>query len=160
MKKRLPWILALVVVVVAGVGFWRWRATHRPPEVTYKTAPVEKRTITGRVTASGTLSAIVTVQVGTQVSGRVQKLFVDFNSPVKAGQLVAKIDPQLFEAALQNAQANFQQAQAGVVTAQASALAADKQYARVKALHDQSLASQADLDTAEAGVATSHAAVE
>jgi HlyD family secretion protein len=160
MKKRIPWILALVVLVALGVGLWRYRVAHRPPEVTYKTAPAEKRTITGRVTASGTLSALVTVQVGTQVSGRIQKLMVDFNSPVKAGQLVAKIDPQLFEAALQNAQANFQQAQAGVATAQASALAADKQYARVKALHEQSLSSQADLDTAEAGVATSHAAVE
>src|SRR5258708_3442292 len=139
MKKRIPWILALVIVAVACLAFWRYRVAHKAPEVAYKTAPVETRTITGRGTASGTLSAIVTVQVGTQVSGRIQKLMVDFNSPVKKGELVAKIDPQLFEAALQSSQANYQQARAGVATAEASALAADKLYARIKALHEQSL---------------------
>jgi HlyD family secretion protein len=102
----------------------------------------------------------VTVQVGTQVSGRVSKLFADFNSQVKKGDPVAKIDPQLFEAAVQQAQANYLQAKAGVATAQANALAADKAYARTKALKDQNLAAQADLDTAEANVATTHAAID
>jgi HlyD family secretion protein len=160
MKKRISWIVALLVVVAVGFGVWRYRATHKPPPVTYKTAPVERKHIVGRVTASGTLSAIVTVQVGTQVSGRVQKLFADFNSQVTKGQLVAKIDPQLFEAALQQAQANYLQAKAGVAQAQASATNADKVYARTKALFAQSLAAQADLDTAQANVATSHAAVD
>jgi HlyD family secretion protein len=160
MKKGIAWGLILLFVVAAALGVWRWRVEHRPPDVQYKTAPVEKRHIIGRVTASGTLSAIVTVQVGTQVSGRIQKLYADFNSQVKKGELVAKIDPQLFEAALQQAQANYLQAKAGVTTAEASALNADKQFARTKALHDQNLASQADLDTAEAAVATSHATID
>ena len=158
MKTRL--VLALAVVLIAAAGIWRYKTTHRPPEVQYKTAPVERRAIVGRVTASGTLSAIVTVLVGTQVSGRVQKLYADFNSPVKQGELVAKIDPQLFEASKQQAQANYLSAKAGVATAEATALAADKQFARVKALREQSLAAQADLDTAEAAVATSHASVD
>jgi HlyD family secretion protein len=98
--------------------------------------------------------------VGTQVSGRVLKLFVDFNSPVKKGQLVAKIDPSLFEAAVSQAQANYLSAKAGVATAEANALNADKQHARTQALHDQNLASQADLDTAEANVAVTHAAID
>ena len=102
------------------------------PEISYKTASVERRNIVGRVTASGTLSAIVTVQVGTQVSGRIQKLFADFNSVVTKGELVAKIDPALFDASVQQAQANYLAAKAGVTTAEANALAADKQYARTK----------------------------
>jgi HlyD family secretion protein len=160
MKKRLPWVLAFLVLAAAGLACWRYTVAHRAPEVTYKTAPIENRHIVGRVTASGTLSALVTVQVGTQVSGRVQKLFADFNSPVKKGEVVAKIDPQLFEAAVQQAQANYLQAKAGVATADAAALAADKQLARTRALHDQNLAAQADLDTAEASYATTHAAVD
>ncbi len=160
MQKRIGWIVLFVALVGAAAGFAVYRARHQPPAVTYKTAAIEKRRITGRVTASGTLSALVTVQVGTQVSGRVQKLFVDFNSPVKQGQLVAKIDPALFEASVRQAEANHLSAKAGVATADANALNADKQHARTKALHDQNLASQADLDTAEANVAVAHAAVD
>jgi HlyD family secretion protein len=158
--SRIIWIAVLLLLVGAGGAYWRYRWLHRPPEVEYKTAPVERRHIVGRITASGTLSAIVTVQVGTQVSGRVSKLNADFNSQVKKGEVVAKIDPQLFEASVQQAQANFMSAQAGVATADANALNADKQYARTKALHDQNLAAQSDLDTAEANVATSHAAID
>jgi HlyD family secretion protein len=160
MTKKLVWLVALVAVIAAGTVAWRYRSAHRRPEADYKTAPVERRHVVARVTASGTLSALVTVQVGTQVSGRVQKLFADFNSPVTKGQLVAKIDPQLFEAAVQQAEANYLQAKAGVATAQATALNADKAFARTKALKDANLAAQADLDTAEANVATSHAAID
>jgi HlyD family secretion protein len=160
MKKAVPWLLALIVLAGAGVGVWRVRASHRGPEVQYKTSPVERRRIVGRVTASGTLSALVTVQVGTQVSGRIQKLFADFNSTVKAGQLVAKIDPQLFEAALQQSEANLLQARAGVATARANAALADKQDARTKSLREQNLAAQQDVDTADANVAMTHAAVD
>ncbi len=159
MKKSIPWI-ALVLVASGGVAFWQYRVRHRGADVQYKSAPVENRRISAKVTASGTLSAIVTVQVGTQVSGRVQKLFADFNSEVHKGELVAKIDPQLFEASVQQAEANFLSAKAGVATAEANALNADKQFARTKSLNEQDLASKADLDTAEAAVATSHAAID
>jgi HlyD family secretion protein len=159
MKKLIPWVAALLALT-AGFAYWRYHLTHGSAEVTYKSAPIERRNIVGRVTASGTLSALVTVQVGTQVSGRIQKLFADFNSSVQKGQLVAKIDPQIFEASVQQAQANYLSAKAGVATAQANAVNADRQFARAKALHDQNLASQADLDTAEANVATSRAAID
>lgn len=115
MKKSLVWIVALLLVVGGGVGYWRYRSTRPPPEPTYKTANAEVRRIVGRVTASGTLSAIVTVQVGTQVSGRISKLFADFNSQVKKGQLVAKIDPQIFQANVAQAEANYAAAKAGMV---------------------------------------------
>jgi HlyD family secretion protein len=160
MNNRRGWLALGVAVGAAGLGYWQYRVRHQTPEVSYKTASVERRNIVGRVTASGTLSAIVTVQVGTQVSGRIQKLYADFNSTVTKGELVAKIDPAIFEASVQQAQANYMAAKAGVTTAEANALAADKQYARTKALHDQNLAAQADLDTAEANVATSHSAIE
>jgi len=160
MRTRLLWTALLLIVLAGGAAVWRYRASHSVSDVQYKTAPVELRRIVGRITASGTLSAIVTVQVGTQVSGRIQKLNADFNSEVKQGQLVAKIDPQIFEASVQQAQANYMSAKAGVVTAEASALNADRQYARTKALHDQNLAAQSDLDTADANVATTHAAID
>jgi HlyD family secretion protein len=160
MQKRIGWIVVPVTLVAAGGGYAAYRNGHRPPEVTYKSAPVEKRHIVGRVTASGTLSALVTVQVGTQVSGRIQKLFVDYNTPVKQGQIVAKIDPSLIEASVRQAQANYLSAKAGVATAQANALNADKQHARTQALREQNLASQADLDTAEANVAVTQAAID
>ena len=120
----------------------------------------EKHRIVGKVTASGTLSALVTVLVGTQVSGRIQKLYADFNSKVKKGELVAKIDPQLFEAAVAQSQANYLQAKASVANAEAQAKNADLQLARTKALREQSLAAQQDLDTAEATAAMAHANVD
>ena len=160
MKKRIGSIVALLVVIAAGVVFWRYRAAHHAPDVTYKTVAAAQHRIVGKVTASGTLSAIVTVQVGTQVSGRIQKLLADFNSQVKKGQLVAKIDPALFEAAVAQSQANYLQAQASVVNAEAQAKNADLQLARTKALRDQNLAAQADLDTAEATSAMAHAGID
>ncbi len=156
-------IRALVVALLAagvGVGVWRYRALHKVPEVQFKTASVEKHRIVGKVTASGTLSALVTVQVGTQVSGRIQKLNADFNSKVTKGQLVAKIDPQLFEATVAQAQANFAQAKASVVNAEAQAKNAGTQLARTRSLREQNLAAQQDLDTAEATAAMASANVD
>ncbi len=150
LKKRIPLLVGLLVVGGGGFAFWRYETTRPPPAVHYKTAPIVKKTIVGRVTASGTLSAIVTVQVGTQVSGRIQKLFVDFNSPVKKGELVAKIDPQLFQAAADQAQANYLAANAAVAKATSDAKIAQIQLDRTKALHDQNLAAQSDLDNAQA----------
>jgi HlyD family secretion protein len=68
---------------------------------------VDRGRIVARVTATGTLSALVTVQVGSQVSGRIQALYADFNSAVKRGQPIAKIDPQLYRAAVEQATANL-----------------------------------------------------
>jgi len=160
MRTRVTWIVLLLLVVAATIGAWRYRALHAKASVQYKSASVERRRIVARVTASGTLSALVTVQVGTQVSGRIQKLYADFNSRVTKGQLVAKIDPQMFDASVQQSQANSLAAKASVATAEATALNADRQYARTKALHESNLAAQADLDTAEANAAISHAQVD
>jgi HlyD family secretion protein len=160
MSKILRAIVVLALVAGAGVGLWRYRVSHKAPDVQYKTAAADKHRIVGKVTASGTLSAIVTVLVGTQVSGRIQRLYADFNSKVTKGQLVAKIDPQIFEATVAQSQANYAQSKASVVNSEAQAKNADLQLARTRALHDQSLASQQDLDTAEATAAMAHANVD
>lgn len=143
------WVGALVIVAASGVGYWRYREAHRPPPVTYQTATIGRRHVVGRVTATGTLLATVTVTVGTQVSGRVQKLFVDYNSPVKKGQVVAKIDPLLFQATLEQARANLASAKAALKSAMAQADLATRQFAREQSLLQDHLAAQQDVDTAE-----------
>src|SRR5690348_12926838 len=110
MKKALVWIIPLLVLIAAGVGYFTLFAGPSTTQIDFRTMPIERKRIVGRVTASGTLQAVVTVQVGSQVSGRVQKLFVDFNSAVTKGQLIAKIDPQLFQAAVSQASANHRAA--------------------------------------------------
>src|SRR5262249_60736957 len=148
-RTKLTWVIS--IFVAAGLGFGLWRnlgGTGKPP-LRYETAQVERGRITAKVTATGTLSALVTVQVGSQVSGRVQQIFVDFNSPVKKGQLIAKIDPQLFEAAVEQSRANYVAAQGNLSKAQAQALDAARQYQRARALAERQLVAQADVDTAQ-----------
>jgi len=117
--------------------------------VQWETAAVDRGRIVARVTATGTLSALVTVQVGSQVSGRIQQLFADFNSPVRKGQLIAKIDPQLFQASLEQARANFAAAQGNVAKAKVQAAQAEIDYRRQASLAERKLVAQADHDTAK-----------
>jgi HlyD family secretion protein len=109
-----------------------------------------KGKVVAKVTASGTLSALVTVQVGSQVSGRVSEILADFNSPVKKGQVIARIDPQPFEAALAQARANTAAARANLNKAKVQASDADHIATRQKALLADKLIAQQDYDTATA----------
>src|SRR5262249_6475337 len=104
------WIAALLVI--AGVAVWSGFERRRAPRVEVITAAVTEGPVVRRISASGTLQAIATVQVGVQVSGTVQSIDVDFNSIVRAGQVMAKLDPALFVAALGEVQAGLTQAQA------------------------------------------------
>src|SRR5256885_7048477 len=88
--------------------------------VPYRTEAATRGAVNESVSATGDVSALVTVSVGSQVSGIVDKLYVDFNSPVKKGQLLATLDPRLFQAALQKADATAASARAGVAKAQAA----------------------------------------
>src|SRR5215467_11582498 len=110
-RRTLIIIGAAVLVLLVALFFWRRRGSAEPH---FDTASVQRGRLIARVTATGTLSALVTVQVGSQVSGRIAQLNVDFNSPVKKGDLIAKIDPQLFEAALEQARANYIEAKANL----------------------------------------------
>ena len=157
------WLIrAAVVLVAAGgiAGLLRYRAAHKQPDIHFETVKVDRGRIVAKVTATGTLSALVTVQVGSQVSGRLQEIKVDYNSPVKRGQVIAKIDPQLFQAALEQARANFLAAQSNVAKAKVQALEADRQYQRSRALAERQLLAPADLETAEANAGVAHAGVD
>jgi HlyD family secretion protein len=160
MRKAAPWIVALVVIAVVGFGLWRWQAARAVPDVTYKTANVERKKIVARVTASGTLQATVTVQVGAQVSGRISKLNADYNSVVKKGQLIAKLDPQLFMATVEREQANYTSAKAGLLRAEAQQRDAELNLKRSRSLSEQGLASASELQTAETNLAVASAQTE
>src|SRR5919198_2248914 len=144
-KKALLVTSVLVVLAGAtGVAFVR-RSSAGKDQPRFVTAAVDRGRITAKVTASGTVSALVTVQVGSQVSGRIKSLHADFNSQVKKGDVIATIDPQLFEAALDQARANTAAAQADLSTAKIKAADAERQYQRTRGLGDRNLVAQADL---------------
>jgi HlyD family secretion protein len=156
------WKISLVATTVVAVAaaFLYLRRGHKDNGPQYDTAKVERGRLVARVTATGTLSAIVTVQVGAQVSGRIQELFADFNSAVTKGQLIARIDPQLFDASVEQARANYVAAKGNLAQAKAKAVDADRQAKRSRALLDRKLVAQADTDTAEANALAADAAVE
>ena len=116
-------LTAIGVILVGGVGgyfLWERRATSEE----YITAKIERGNIRNTVSATGTLQAVTTVQVGSQVSGTIKELFADFNSIVRKGQLVAQLDPRIFEAQLASQRANLEQARANLADAEAKVLAA------------------------------------
>jgi HlyD family secretion protein len=156
--RRWMWIGGAVVLV--SLATWRLVAAGKGPAVQYDTVTVDRGNVVARVTASGTLSALVTVQVGSQVTGRIQSLFVDFNSPVKKGQLLAKIDPRVFKADVEQARANDASARANLDKAKAQAEDAALQYQRAKDLAAKQIENQSDLDTARATKDAADAAVE
>src|SRR3954468_11896715 len=116
----------------------------------YKTEPVSRGAVNESVSATGDVSALVTVSVGSQVSGIVDKLYVDFNSPVKKGQLLATLDPRLFQAALQKTDASVASARAGVQKAQAALADSQRLVSRDQELFKGGLIARSELDTAAA----------
>ena len=110
----------IIIVIILGLGavFWFWGKdrilTTGQSQPRYRLMRVEKRDMANAVSATGSLSAVVTVQVGTEVSGQIKDLFADFNSPVKAGQQIARIDPKGYETMLRQAEAELAMAKAGL----------------------------------------------
>jgi HlyD family secretion protein len=151
---RSKW-LGLALLIAAVIGGLTARALHTTTKVEVSTVPVTTGPITRRVVATGTLQAATTVEVGTQVSGIVQFLSVDFNSLVRAGQVVARLDPSSYDAQLREAQAAFAQAQAALGRTQADVLGfetavedARMKLKRAEALAAMQLIPQSDLDAA------------
>ena len=110
-KARIIGILVLLALLI-GVGGVAWLRSEKSPK--YRTAPVERGEIVATVSASGTLNAVTTVQVGSQVSGKIKNLYADFNSRVEKGQLIGRIDPDTFEAKVNQAKADADNARVGV----------------------------------------------
>ena len=156
MKKYLI-ILAVTILIATIVGYFFYKRT---PEVSYKTAKIERGPIVSTVAATGNLSAVTTVQVGTQVSGTIQKLYVDFNSRVKKGQAIAEIDPSLFNASVEQSQGNYLSAEANLQKAKVALADAERTFNRNKKMLTDGIISQGDFDAAETALQSSKAAVK
>ena len=161
--------MVALLIVAGGFGINYWQEKKAAPE--YKTTKIEKGAITASVSASGTLSPVVSVQVGSQVSGQLRDVLVDFNSEVRRGQLIARIDPETFEYKVRQAQADVDAARAQVLTQQANIAAqnalvakaeielaeANRDLERKRQLVEKGFISGAERDKAQA---TYNAAVE
>jgi HlyD family secretion protein len=117
-SKWLKWGVAVCLALALVIGGLLWRA-HLRNAITYETVPVERGSIQARITATGNLNAVVDVLVSSQVSGNIKALYADWNSKVKKGQLVALIDPEIFQAQVDQATATFRSAHSATITAQA-----------------------------------------
>lgn len=124
--------LVLVALAAAGVAIYR-SATGNSSGPAYRLAKVEAGPITAVVAATGTLNPVISVQVGSQVSGQIKEIHVDFNSNVKQGQLIARIDPEIFEYRVHQAEADLEATRAAVLTQQAAVAAQRAEIARVEA---------------------------
>ena len=164
------WALVAGIVIALAVGLELWRM-HSQNAISYETVPVERGLIQASVTATGTVNAVVDVQVGSQVSGNIKALYADFNTKVTKGQLVALIDPQVFQTQVDQAQAAVASAQSQVQKAnadlsgaiasekgtesvlvkdRATALNAANQYQRLHSLFEPGIISLQDDDAAKA----------
>jgi HlyD family secretion protein len=142
-------IAAVIVLLLLGGLAWFWLGqSAEEPQKAFSLSKVTRGNIVATVSATGTLSPVITVQVGSQVSGTIQHLYVDFNSRVKKGDLIAQIDPALFKARLAEAQANFKSAEAARDKAWIAVLDAKRQLERLQKQQKQKLVSESDVDAA------------
>ncbi|HMC28512.1 MAG TPA: efflux RND transporter periplasmic adaptor subunit, partial [Verrucomicrobiae bacterium] len=148
-QRRWRWLKRLVGLVLilgtAGFGGWYYlqQGDNGPPE--YQTVTVSRGPLAQVVTANGQLNPVVKVQVGSQISGTIDKLFADFNSKVKEGQVIAQIDAATYDAAVQNAEADLAKAQSALELAEVN-------FTRAKSLRAENLIPQSDFDKARADV--------
>ena len=128
--KKIVWTAGFLLLAAALALAWWYRGA--PAGVEYRSAPVTRGDLQAVVAATGAVNPVALVTVGTQVSGQIRDVLVDFNDEVQAGQLLAQIDPQTFDFRVRAAQADMEAAQAAVLTAQANALAAQAQVSRAQ----------------------------
>lgn len=130
--KKTTWVAGAAALALAAGGALWWAQRPAADAVQYRTGKIERGPLQATVSASGAVNPVTQVSVGTQVSGQIKDLFVDFNSEVKAGQLIAVIDPETFEYRVRQAQADVDAARAAVLTAQANSLASRASVSRAK----------------------------
>ncbi len=151
MKKSVKWVL--VLLVVCGVGYyWRGNKSDMPEFTTHKLA---RGNITEKVTATGIINPISTINVGTQVSGTIKEIYVDYNSEVKKNQMLALIDPDLFEAKVAQQRAALDIAKAQVLLQESTVKYNEKNLQRIRKLHNQKYSADKELDLAEKDYDTS-----
>lgn len=154
--KKIILVTSAVLITLAVVAYFLF---GRESEIEYKTVRVERGDLVATVSATGTLNAVTTVEVGTQVSGTIQKLFVDFNSRVEKGQPIAQIDPALFNAQVQQTRGAYMNALAAEEKARVSVADAKRTLRRNKSLLGEGIISQSDFDTAETASALAQASL-
>src|SRR4030042_1086845 len=155
MKKII--IISGIIIVIFIAGFILFRGNGNEPK--FRTDKISRGDIEMAVSATGTVNPVTTVLVGTQVSGTIKELYVDFNSPVRKGKMIARIDPALFEAQVNQAKANFLSAKANLEKAGATLVDAKRTMDRNKELFSKNLVARSDLDTAETNYETENASV-
>lgn len=149
-RRRTTWLVALVIVLVASGGAFAFiKGTEAPPP-SFRTVEADVADLQLTVTATGTLAGVDTVDVGTEVSGRVVEVLVDFNEAVKAGQVLARIDPEQLEARLEEATAQLSAAEASVRNARATEHEATLKLERSQRLVERGLLAKQELDAAVA----------
>src|SRR5690606_35601562 len=158
--------LAVVVLVVVGAAAWWWQQRDAGDAGGYRTTTVERGDIRVAISATGTLSAISTVTVGSQVSGQVTEVLVDFNDNARQGQVIARIDPSTYEAQIEQGNAQVASARAQLRQAQSALANAEADYRRKAALADSQLIARSDVylaraarDQAQAQVASAQAQI-
>src|SRR5918912_4074563 len=154
MKSALILLLFIAAVGGGGAAYYLRQGKAEP---VVNTLPVTRGDIVDTVGATGTLQAVTTVQVGSQVSGNISWLGADFNSIVHKGQVIARLDPALFQAAVEQARANLAKSKADVEHNQVALVDAQQKYTRAKELAARSLLPQSDLDAAKIAVDTAEA---
>ena len=145
MKKYL--IIAAILLILSVLAGWLFFS--RSPKVSYKTAKVEKGSVVALISATGTVNPVTTIQVGSQVSGTILKRYVDYDSRVKKGQVIAEIDPALFQAQVEQARGNYQSAQASLQKAKVTLADARRTLERNKTLIAQGIVAQSDFDASQ-----------
>jgi HlyD family secretion protein len=145
MKKLLVGLV--IAAVLAAGGYLYFRKENAAP--TYRTAKVERGEIVDTITATGTINAVTTVSVGSQISGTIQKLSVDYNSHVRKGQVIAQIDPRLLEASVIQARGNLQNMTAALQKAKVTVTDANRTYRRNMELLPNGFVAQSDVDSAQ-----------
>ena len=153
MTKKTRFAVGAVVVAVTAGGLWIYRNAEATETPAYRFATVTRGNLESTVSATGALSAVTTVQVGTQVSGLLSQIYVDFNDRVKKGQLLARIDPTLQQQAVLDAQA-------GLVRAQADLERSKAEYDRNKVLYDQKVLTATEFNTAQYNYTVAQASVK
>ena len=146
-------LLLLLILLAASGGGWAFWKHRNADEITYQTIAVTRGDIVQAVTATGTLNPVLNVQVGSQISGNIEKLFADYNSPVKAGQIVAQIEPSIYKAVVMQSEGDLASAKAELELAQIN-------LKRTQELRDRNASPQATLDQAVATLHQAEAAVK
>src|SRR4051812_38583532 len=156
MKKLLLIVFILAVAGSAG-GWYYMRKTTKDPEV--RTAQVTRGDVVQAVQATGTLEAVTTVQVGTQVGGIIEELYADFNDFVKKGQVIARLDPTILDTQIEQQRANVTRAEADIERLKVSLADAKQKFERAKALSDKNLLPRTDFETAQVNVDSAQAQI-